>query len=240
MKKALLPALGLCLFLFAALPAAADIVVGLPADPGTGNCYPLSCSYSSEYQQVYTHSLFPGTMTITGLQFFNTQYNAGVGTLGTGTWTFSLSTTSADWNTLSTNFAGNLGADNTTVFSGDLFQSWAFGDTLTINFTTPFTYNPADGNLLLDVVSSSSSPNGSIYFDTNGYNNGGYDGNTIFGRNYCPGGGGCGSDGTVNAGYGLVTGFITGNPTTPEPASLLLMGSGLLMLGGYVRRKLAR
>ena len=35
------------------------------------------------------------------------------------------------------------------VFSGNLSQPWAFGDTLHINLTTPFAYNPADGNLLM-------------------------------------------------------------------------------------------
>ena len=239
MKRLTLLAVAFCVLLFSALPATADIIVGLPADSGTGNCYPLSCDYSSEYQQVYTHSQFSGPITITGLQFFNTQYDSGVTSMGSGTWTFSLSTTSADWNTLSATFGSNLGADNTQVFSGDLNQPWSFGDTLSITLTTPFTYNPADGNLLLDVVASSSSPNGDIYFDSNGYDNGGFDGNTFLGRDYCAGGSGCGGSGSVNSGYGLVTGFVTGN-ATPEPASLLLMGSGLLMFGGYVRRKLAR
>jgi hypothetical protein len=117
---------------------------------------------------VYTHSSFPGTITITGLQFFNTQYDSGATSMSTGPFTFSLSTTTADWNTLSSTYAANIGADNTTVFNGSLSQPWAFGDTPTISFTTPFTYNPADGNLLLDVVANTSG--GGIYFGTNGYN----------------------------------------------------------------------
>ena len=116
-----------------------------------------------------------------------------------GTWTIALSTTSADWNTLSTNYAANIGANNTTVFSGDLSQPWAFGNTLTINLSIPFSYVPANGNLLMDVsVSGVTTPGGFVYFDTTGYDGGRRDGSTIIGH--------VDSDG-VASGYGLVTGF---------------------------------
>jgi hypothetical protein len=39
-------------------------------------------------------------------------------------------------------FAANIGTNNTTVFSGNLGQACAFLDTLHIKLTTPFTYNP--------------------------------------------------------------------------------------------------
>lgn len=230
MKKLIVPLLAG--FLLLGIPAfATTIIVGNPPDPNTGNCFPFGCAYSGEYQQVYTHSLFTAPITITNLEFYNTAFDNFATAMNSGNWVISLSTTSADWNTLSGNFAANIGPNNTQVFSGDLSQPWAFGDTLHINLTTPFTYDPSQGNLLMDVfVTNASDGNGVIYFDTNGYNNGGFNGNTFFGRVY--------DGGAVNSGYGLVTGFSTGQTTTPEPGSLMLLGSGLLGVVGVMRRKL--
>jgi hypothetical protein len=225
----------LCLALLATMPAfAGNVTVGLPPDPGSGNCFPWGCGYGSggtaEYQQVYTSSAFgTGPILINDIEFFNTQFNSGTTQMNTGTWTISLSTTTADWNTLSSNFASNIGANNTQVFSGPLSQSWAFGDTLTINLSTPFLYNPSDGNLLMDVMANAQDPNGAIYFDVNSSN-------SVMGRVYCPSGIAC-SSGTVANGYGLVTGFSYGQATTPEPGTLVMFGTGVLGLAGLLRRK---
>jgi hypothetical protein len=228
MKKTLSTLL-ICFALLLALPAMADVTVGLPADPGTGNCFPYGCAYSGEYQQVYNNGQFGGLITITSLSFFNTQVNFGATTTNTGNFAISLSTTAADWNTLSSNFASNLGGNNTLVFSGSIFQPWTFGDTLTITLSTPFTYDPGAGNLLMDVVvTGAGNGGGTIYFDTNGYNGGSFDGNTYLGRVY--------GGGSLSYGYGLVTGFGTGS--IPEPGTFLMLGSGLLGLAGVLRRKI--
>jgi hypothetical protein len=230
------------LLVFAALtPAmAGTVTVGLPADTNTGNCFPFGCNYDKyvadgQYQQVYTHSLFSGPITITGLEFYNTQENGHATAMNTGTFTISLSTTAADWNTLGIVAANNIGSNNTQVFSGSLAQAWAFDKTLSITFSTPFTYTPgANANLLLNVVATGTGDDGGvndISFDTNGYNNDAVNGNTIFGRYH---------GGTVDHGYGLVTGFDTSTVTnaTPEPATFAFLSAGLA--GLCLLRKRAR
>lgn len=220
-KSGLMAACGL-LLLCAALPAMANpIVVGTPT-AGVGNCFPFSCNYNGDYQQVYTSSDFSGSVTITGLEFYNTQANEGTTAIA-GTWTLALSTTSAAWNTLSDTPANNVGGDNTQVFTGSISQAWAFGDTLTFLFSTPFTYNPANGNLLLDVQASGvASTGGNLYFDFD------ESGSGVVGRYY----------NGMTATNGLVTGFTTNAFSVPEPGSLGLFGFGLglLALGGCAAR----
>src|SRR5215469_8622352 len=82
------------------LTAKADVFVGLPADPGTGNCFPFGCAYSGEYQQVYASNQFSSPVVILGLEFFNTQVDTGATSLNSGNWAISLSTTAAAFNTL--------------------------------------------------------------------------------------------------------------------------------------------
>jgi hypothetical protein len=219
-------------WLLSAIPAAANVTIGLPADSDQGNLFPFGSDYNHGYQQVYSSSQFSGPITITNLEFFNTEHDAGATAMPSGNWKISLSTTSADWNTLSSTLASNIGADNTLVFDGNLSQPWTFGKTLSITLSTPFTYNPADGNLLMDVVGSDIStyiPN-YIFFDTNGYNGGGYNGNTFLGRVYYDI---IASDYTVDKGYGLVTEFSTS--AVPLPGAVWLLGSGLLGLAGWRR-----
>jgi len=190
---------------------AGTLVVGAPAN--SNNCLPFGCAYRGQYQQVYANSLFSGPITITGLEFYNTQWDSGATAMSTGTFAISLSTTTAGWNGLSATMADNIGGDNTLVFDGSLVQPWTFGDTLSIVFSTPFTYTPGtDANLLLDVVSTDmSNSDGNLFFDANG-------GNAFFGRTYGSG---------VEPGYGLVTGFSTDPIGTPEPASFALLLAGL-------------
>lgn len=224
MKRALFFLLSFVL-LMTAIPAYADtIVVGGPATSHEGLSYPFGYAYNGEYQQVYTHSLFSDSITITGMEFYNTQYNSSSSSMPSGTWTVSLSTTQIDWDTVTSTFSDNIGSNNTQVFSGNLTQAWAFGNTLHINFSTPFTYDPTKGNLLMDVVGSGvSMPSSGIWFDTN------FSSTSMSRVSEWPGYGS-----SVYSGSGLVTGFNVSS--VPVPASLLLFAPGLLGLFGLKRK----
>jgi len=110
------------------------------------------------FQEVYGAALFPGgPELITQIAFRPAD---GV----SGTWTFpdlqfTLSTTTQSPGSLSTDLDSNIGSNATVVFSGSLtwtapvagapgsLTPWYF----VVNLTTPFLYDPSQGNLLLEV-----------------------------------------------------------------------------------------
>jgi hypothetical protein len=86
--------------------------------------------------------------------------------------TITLSSTSNGPNTLSTTFANNVGADVTTVFSGDLSLSSAPSAAvprpfdIVIPLQTPFFFNASAGkNLLVDVTLPGPPCNNTTFFD---------------------------------------------------------------------------
>ncbi len=146
--------LGVVVCLVLASCTYADTTVG-KNEPGNGNCFPFTCNNSgvtigltSEYQQVYSATAFSGPETIYGLTFYFD--NGGSTEVLTGTYDLFLSTTAASVNGLSGDAAANRGINFTAV---DVFHGGVNSDpSFTIALTTPFSYNPSNGNLLLEVM----------------------------------------------------------------------------------------
>jgi hypothetical protein len=186
-----------------------------------GNCVPFGCNGvgTNRYQEAYANSLFSplGPISITGLDFFL----VAAGNLAVGTYQLSLSTITADVNSLSnTNFDSNLGPDNT------LFTTVALSGASPSELTFtggPFLYNPANGNLLLDVQVRDAvlGTGGAMFEDGSGSGPGTiarYQ-DTVLGT----------------TGYGLVTRFDYGAVGgVPEPGTLGLLACGLA--GVLIRR----
>ncbi len=203
------------------VPVHASVLVGAPAN--SANCFPFGCPDGSIYQQVYDGTNFGGTIiTITGLTFFHT-VNTGGDNLNTGTYTISLSTTSSAVNGLSTtDFNSNLGGDNALFFTGSLPASVAFGSSFTLAGSA-FTYNPASGNLLVDIrIFGIGHTGAELFLDARS------SAGTIFSRAH--------NFGSVFDSYGLVTQFETDAVAVPEPATWSLLAASLLGLGLLRRR----
>jgi hypothetical protein len=128
--------------------------------------FPILSPQPIRYQQVYDHSQFAGFAAggeyITQIAFRvhspGIAFSASIGTLQVN-----LSTTPKAPEALSATFADNIGPDDTVVFpaasvdfstsvSGPADGPQAFD--LVLTFATPFHYDPAQGNLLVDIRNS--------------------------------------------------------------------------------------
>jgi hypothetical protein len=132
-------------------PASATVIIG--TDNDGVNYIPFGTSISlPEYQQVYASSDFSGAITIDDIEFYT---SGSTGALPTGKIDITLSTTSAAVNGLSVNLSQNYGSSKTSVYSATLPA--VVSGVLTIPLSKPFTYNPAKGNLLIDIDDPSDS-----------------------------------------------------------------------------------
>lgn len=117
---------------------------------------------ANRYQQVYAASEFNSLsepQLITGISFRPDADAGNPFTSNLPSIQINLSTTNSDPDGLSPMFTENIGANNTVVYNGSLPLTSA--DTgsavgpkdfdININLQTPFLYNPAAGNLLLDI-----------------------------------------------------------------------------------------
>jgi hypothetical protein len=219
----------------------------------TSNLFPFFAGAGTalDYEQVYAASQFsnfaPGGENITSIAF-RVGADAAAG-LDHGAFAttipqiqFTLSTTSASPDNLSSTLAANLGADATTVYGiagiGSPLAVSSTGSTtgnpapfdITVPLTTPFHYDPSQGNLLLRVqnYSGAISPSGIELDGTLGpsdavsrvYNFGSATATTVNNSDT----------------EGLVTEFIAA--PVPEPGTTLLLGlTAFMALAGWLRRK---
>ena len=124
-------------------------------------------TYQGEYQQIYSSSVFSGPFAISSVAFqsITTPASGGSGTSGTVDVSLSLSTTGASVDAPSTTYADNRGADFTTVFSGSITYTAVNGTFDLVFPTTAFTFNPSQGNLLVDLdIISASTVGGNVPF----------------------------------------------------------------------------
>jgi hypothetical protein len=120
------------------------------------------------YQQIHAASEFAGISGphfITGVRFRpdgTTTYPAWTNTMDLD---LRFSTTSAAPDSLSTTFADNIGTDEAVVYSGEItLSTQQTGPNppgpqifdIVITFQTPFLYDPANGNLLMDATKNGS------------------------------------------------------------------------------------
>jgi hypothetical protein len=202
--------------------AQADTVLAENGPHVVFNAIPFSSlSGTGRYQEVYSSSLFSGPVQITSLAFSPSDsalYSANV--------ELRMTTTMVGVGNLSPNLDSNFIIPLTTVYSNPTFSENVTGGSetfsLVFNFTNSFVYDPAQGNLLFDLLISGQ--NVALSFSRCGAG-------SILSRAWDTAGFGNNADGV-----GLRT--LIGYEPIPEPGTFVLLGSGLIGLATALRRKL--
>ena len=217
---------------------------------GSDNVFPFSLgqdagevpSGTQRYQQVYSASDFgalsPGGEFITRIAFRPDAVHGSAFAATLSGIRIDLSTATVSPDALGTTFASNVGANDTIVYGGATGAALSLSSAYTgpaggpkafdiiINLTTPFFYNPAAGNLLLDVRNFGGG-------STTPLNTESTVGDSVSRAYTMPSGvGSATADGTDSG--GLVTEFIT---AVPEPSTMALAGLGAAALAISRRRR---
>lgn len=230
--KGFFPASSLLLLLCAPLARADGIVVPntLATVEGNDNNFGPFFNNSVRYQQVFSASQFPsstGPLMITQIAF---RPDGSVTDpsliIRFDSVQIDLSTTSRTPSTLSTLFASNVGADDTTVFNSFVFVNAPVTGPpggpkdFTVAFAlNPFIYDPSAGDLLLDVRAIESGGGISAPFDAESNN-------PFTAHLDAP-------DISATSGTSFATGLVTEFQFTPvpEPSTLVLASLGTLLVG---------
>ena len=217
----------------AATPALADSFT-IGSGTGGGFVRPFGCGADGclgESQEVYAATAFGGPITITQIGFESAPNQPA--TSVAATFTLGLSTTTATPSTLNTTYALNRGPDFTNVFAGTITDTAVSGGTfdLVIPLVAPFTYNPASGNLLVDVNTIAvtvSGPLNTVGFLAGASPDTGWVYDFFNGATLPP---------ISRPDFGLLTQFTSSAAETPEPASVTLLAAGLALTALRRRRK---
>jgi hypothetical protein len=135
-----------------AITALPEVIVN-PPGPRSETSLPLS-QKDTRWQQVYDNTFFGATpLKFDSLAFFAPYAD----TIVYPDFEIRLSTTVREPGGLSTQFAANIGANETVVFDGPISLTSAAFQWLEMTFTTPFTYDPSAGNLLVEISHGPSS-----------------------------------------------------------------------------------
>lgn len=166
-----LRSLAVCAVLFGSAAHGATIVPGGYAnvEGGSNAISPLSVgsgffgsTITGRWQQLYASSQFasitPG-QSVTSVAFRDPSSNSPLASTSIlDNIEVYLTKTSTAINGLSATYANNNNATTTLVYSGSITFSRPFNNTIprnfgyVINLQTPFAYDPADGNLMLDII----------------------------------------------------------------------------------------
>ncbi len=205
--------------------AQAGLVIG---SSDSGNCYPYLCQDSGnssgptfDYQQIYNGSLFGGPTSISSITYYSWTPIPAVNVLH-GNYTITFGTTTS---AIGAGYPISM-SNVATFYSGDLGTTLS-GTTFTIS-GAPYTFNPADGNLVIEIVASDQDnvPNsGAGYFFAD------YTGADTTRAYFLT------NIGQANGTGALVTGFNVG--AVPEASTWAMLIAGFGLVGATARRRKA-